>query len=141
MASHLSSRISSPDHSRKRRYLRRAILESLERRELLAVDSAGVVFAPGTPQDYMDAVLGAYLRGENSPLGEGGSNYNAPGVRWTNPVGGAGPNAGDPATVTWSIVPDGTVDSAGGVSNLVTFMDSIYGGGTGAVQKITLPFR
>lgn len=135
MASHLSSRISSPDHSRKRRYLRRAILESLERRELLAVDSAGVVFAPGTPQDYMDAVLGAYLRGENSPLGEGGSNYNAPGVRWTNPVGGAGPNAGDPATVTWSIVPDGTVDSAGGVSNLVTFMDSIYGGGTGAVQN------
>jgi hypothetical protein len=46
---------------------------------------------------------------------------------------------GDPSVVTWSIVPDGTQVStiAGGLapSNLIAFMDGIYGGGTGPVAN------
>jgi hypothetical protein len=72
--------------------------------------------------------------------GNGGSgNINLSGTRWSNPVGGPSPNIGDPATVTWSIVPDGTqVSNIGGglaPSNLISFMDGIYGGGTGPVEN------
>ncbi|MFN6128852.1 MAG: tandem-95 repeat protein [Planctomycetota bacterium] len=72
--------------------------------------------------------------------GNGGSgNINLSGSRWSNPVGGPSPNLGDPATVTWSIVPDGTqvTNIAGGLasSNLISFMDGIYGGGSGPVEN------
>ncbi|HBE72425.1 MAG TPA: hypothetical protein DDW52_30180, partial [Planctomycetaceae bacterium] len=135
MASHFSAS-TRPDSStlNKRQLMRRAVLETLERRELLAADSAGVVFAPGTAADYVDDVIGSYLQGAHAN-GESG-NANAPGPRWNNPTGGVSPNEGDPSVVSWSIVPDGTIDTANNSqTNLIAFMDNIYGGGTGPVEN------
>lgn len=139
MASQLSSRQESTSYEKnlRRNRLRRILLESLERRELLASDLfAGPVFAPGTSQDYVDSVIAQFSRPDSG--GEGGTSggINLSGSRWTNPVGGNSPNQGDPASITWSIVPDGTTDSANGAaSDLIFFMDSIYGGGTGPVEQ------
>ncbi len=139
MASQLFTRSKSPSYEMqmRRNRLRKVLLETLERRELLAADSAGVVFAPGTPQNYMDSVIERYLRGTTADAsGEGSGNFVASGARWSNPTGGVSPAQGDSATVTWSIVPDGTVDSANsGTSNLIAFMDSIYGSGSGPVSQ------
>ncbi len=138
MASHFSARMKSQSSPlSKRSLLRRVLVESLERREMLAADSAGVAFAAGTPQDYMDSVIGQYLAGTGADSsGEGSGGINLQGSRWVNPTGGLSPNIGDPSTVSWSIVPDGTIDSANGVgTNLIAFMDSIYGGGTGPVEQ------
>ncbi|MEQ1826653.1 MAG: matrixin family metalloprotease, partial [Pirellula sp.] len=100
------------------------------------------IYAPGTPKSYMDQ-----MDNQLSLIGAGsqpGVNFNAPGARWTNPTGGTSPNVGDPAAISWSIVPDGTMVSNGqdvnGVpqlsqSNLIAFMDGIYGGGTGPVSN------
>ena len=65
MASQLSSSTKSVSlkSQMRRKWLRHVLLETLERRELLAADSAGVVFAPGTAQDYMDSVIESYLAG------------------------------------------------------------------------------
>ncbi len=139
MASHFSSRnifssTTSKTTEQKRHRLRRVILETLERRELLAYDLASGIYAPGTPSDYIDGIESRFVRGS----GHSNAFFDL-NSRWTNPTGGASPNQGDPATVTWSIVPDGTqapnLNSALGDSNLVQFMDAIYGaGGGGAIQ-------
>lgn len=138
MASHFSSRTKSqlPPLS-KRNLLRRVLVETLDKRELLAADLAGPVFAPGTPQDYVDSVIAQYMGSANSGANDGGAgNINLVGSRWENPTGGVSPNMGDPATVSWSLVPDGTTDGTNGsATNLIAFMDSIYGGGTGAVDQ------
>ena len=131
----------------RRASFRSLLCENLERRDLMA---AAPFFAPGTNQQYVDSMInqlsqlgagglgGGNNGGGNNGAGSGGSgNINLPGVRWANPVGGPSPSFGDPATVTWSIVPDGTqvTNIAGGLvsSNLIAFMDGIYGGGTGPV--------
>ncbi|RMF42903.1 MAG: hypothetical protein D6753_06420, partial [Planctomycetota bacterium] len=109
-------------------------MESLERRELLAADLLHFdpVFAPGTPEEYVNRMIEQF---HNSGTGHDKDEANLQGSRWTNPVGGPSPNMGDPATVTWSIVPDGTIDGTNNsATNLIAFMDSIYGGGTGPVQ-------
>lgn len=123
---------------KKRALLRRILLETLERRELMAIDSAGAVFAPGTPREYVDTWIDIYKQGA-SGAGEPDElfgNFDATGGRWTNPVGGPSPNFGDAATVTWSIVPDGTLvgQTSQSPSNFIAFMDGIYGGGTGPVS-------
>lgn len=117
-------------------------VETLEKRELLAAEildtlppSPHAVFAPGTPQDYIDQWEHDFHAGEDDDdHGHGGlaNSINVPGARWTNPSGGPSPNIGDGATVSWSIIPDGTgvagtPDPAN--SNLVAFLDGIYGGG------------
>ncbi|MCA9125524.1 MAG: tandem-95 repeat protein [Planctomycetales bacterium] len=120
----------------RRNRMRRVILETLEKRELLAADSAGVIFAPGTPQAYVDSVIDSYLRGSTAEASGESDAINLQGSRWSNPTGGPSANQGDPAVVTWSIVPDGTVDSANNsTTNLIAFMDNIYGGGTGPVEQ------
>ena len=96
--------------------------ETLERRELLAAEVAHPVFAPGTSQDYMDSWEGANTDGSSSR-----GNVNVTNNRWTNPVGGPSPNVGDAATVTWGIVPDGTVNNEGQASDLIAFFNGIYG--------------
>ncbi|QDV22465.1 DVUA0089 family protein [Aureliella helgolandensis] len=141
MASHFYTRskpTTQPTTTRNR--LRRILLETLERRELLAADSAGVIFAPGTAQSYMDEMIGKFLRGSvTEASGEAGA-FNVGGQRWSNPTGGVSANQGDPTTVSWSIVPDGTaitgLDGAPNTSsNLIAFMDNIYGGGSGPVEQ------
>ena len=107
----------------KREQFRRLVCEGLERRELMAV------FAPGTTEEYRDAWYAAHPlleRGiESTPSGP--HSFNLLGSRWTNPTGGPSPNMGDPARVTWSIVPDGTRVGSGPsdlqASNLIAFMD------------------
>lgn len=124
---------------KKRALLRKILLETLERRELMAVDSAGVIFAPGTPRDYADTWIEIYKRGTvgTGEPDDNFGNFDAGGRgRWTNPVGGPSPNIGDPSTVTWSIVPDGTlVGQNQNPSNFIAFMDGIYGGGSGPVSS------
>jgi hypothetical protein len=132
----------------RRASFRSLLCENLERRDLMA---AAPFFAPGTSQAYVDSMIdqlsqlgsGSGGIGGNNGGGNGGGaggssgNINLPGSRWSNPVGGTSPNFGDPATVTWSIVPDGTqvTNIAGGTiaSNFIAFMDGIYGGGSGPV--------
>lgn len=137
MASHFSAHTKSRlEVELKRNRLRRVILETLEKRELLASDLlAGPVFAAGTPQSYVDEVIASF-QGTGISGESGGINQS--GTRWTNPTGGLSANSGDPSTVSWSIVPDGTIDNSEGGSvatNLVAFMDNIYGGGAGAISE------
>lgn len=112
----------------KRDNFRRLLLENLERRELMANNIAAPVFASGTPQNYVDQTLQSL-----------GSNTST--TRWTSPIGGASLIQGDAATISWSIVPDGTQVAdgiAGGAaqsSNLIAFMDGIYGGTPGPLTQ------
>ena len=84
--------------------------ETLERRELLAGEFAGAL-APGSSFDS----------------GSGSGDINLGGSRWTSPVGGPSPEIGDAATVSWGIVPDGTLNRDGVASDLVAFFNGIYG--------------
>ncbi len=56
----------------------------------MASDAAGPVFAPGTPQAYVDFWINQL--GQGLP---GGNEANLSGTRWVNPVGGPSPNLGD----------------------------------------------
>ncbi|MBU6386355.1 MAG: matrixin family metalloprotease, partial [Planctomycetes bacterium] len=136
---------------------RSLLCEQLERREVM--DAAGI-FDAGTDPAYFQRMSdqlrglnsgdggnnggGANGGGGNNILGGaggagGGGNINLSGNRWVNPVGGSSPNNGDPATVSWSIVPDGTQVSNinGGLapSNFIAFMDGIYGSAPGPVAN------
>ena len=57
--------------------------------------------------------------------------------RWTSTATNFSTSAaGFPATLTWSIVPDGTAISTGGTSSLIAFLDGLYGnGGGGALAQ------
>ena len=139
-----SGRSGRMSQTRKRDVLRSLLLEGLERRDLMATDAAGPIFAPGTDpayvQEWIDRLAG---RGTGSGSGAAAAArsapINLPGERWTNPTGGSSPNEGDPATVSWSIVPDGTLFGNGvggtGNSDLVAYMDSIYGSSAGPLSN------
>jgi hypothetical protein len=101
---------------------------------------AGAIFTPGTDSNYMDQVHDRIENFTQQQLGGGGSQINLLGNRWVNPTGGASPNNGDPATITWSIVPDGTqvynaTNGNLGSSNFVAFMDGIYGSAAGPISS------
>ncbi|MCC6511677.1 MAG: matrixin family metalloprotease, partial [Pirellulaceae bacterium] len=132
------------DTATRRNRLRRAILETLERRELMAFDLVKAAFAPNTSAEYRAAwnAQNNLYEGTSTSSASGSSDegtilpFNLSSFRWTNPTGGVSPAPGDPATISWSIVPDGTLNSRDGLnSNLISFMDSIYGGGTGPVAN------
>lgn len=126
--------------------VRRMRVETLERREMLAAEIASPlrwtpiddgsshvdpILAPDSDPDVIDRWTGL-SNGLADPI-------NLQGSRWSNPASGPSPNLGDGATVTWSIVPDGTPSAgtvAGATSNLIAFMDGIYGaGGTTVAQR------
>ncbi|EMI29260.1 tandem-95 repeat protein [Rhodopirellula europaea] len=138
---------------------RRLNHETLEKRELLAAELgliAHPVFAPGTPSETIEQWHeehgdnhAAITSGTKLPGFQFGPqlqpilfNPTDP-LRWRtsalNPSGA--PNLGDPITLTWSIVPDGTpmldpnTGNTTGTSNLVGFLDSVYG--SGATNEIT----
>lgn len=154
------NRHSSNARSTRRLSFRSLLCEQLERREVM--DAAGI-FDAGTDPAYFQR-LSDQLRGlnfgnagnnnqggnggggQNLLGGGGGANglngggfINLSGNRWINPVGGSSPNNGDPASVSWSIVPDGTQVSTinGGLapSNFIAFMDGIYGAAPGPVAN------
>ena len=143
-----------PRHSRKsllskrnassRLDVRRAHLETLEKRELLAAHIALASFAPDTPdivREEFDNRQEAYLESkgyaaEPNPL----AILSPQRARWELPTGGPSPEEGDPATISWGIVPDGTeIQDANFIpgniqtSNLIAHLDGIYGGGGTAI--------
>jgi hypothetical protein len=50
--------------------------------------------------------------------------------RWASTASGVVGPIGTPATLTWSIVPDGTAVPGYAASNLVAFLDGVFGAGT-----------
>lgn len=144
---------------------RRLSHEMLERRELLAGDIdllARPILAPGSDPALVHSLEGLDFRGgsaqgitgasgqggtggQGNPGGTagnlgGGSNQSGGislgGARWERTAVDTSPSQGDGVTITWSIVPDGTMIAAGGggqgASNLIAFMDGIYGNGGAA---------
>lgn len=126
----------------KRRGLRH---ESLEKRELLAAEigasvasesygHAHPIFALGTSPEQIAAAQDRFGLHSNDENSLSSSIIVNPNRRWVNTALGNSPNIGDTSAVTWSIVPDGTqilnpnTGAVDGTSNLVAFMDGIYGG-------------
>ncbi|MFK8114165.1 MAG: matrixin family metalloprotease, partial [Rubripirellula sp.] len=117
---------------------RRLKLESLERRELLAAElgvEPHALFTPGTPQEVIDQWESrTHLAGNSGANVPQGTSPILAGSRWSNTALGAGNAQGDIATLTWGIVPDGTsivdpnTNTVTGISDVVSFMDGIYGG-------------
>ncbi|MEL6104953.1 MAG: hypothetical protein AAFU85_02900, partial [Planctomycetota bacterium] len=131
---------------------RRNQLETLEKRELLAAEVgliAGGAFAPHTPDDVRESFNERQRDFVEEQYGDGGEESRPEAIlspqraRWESTALGLSPNEGDPAVITWGIVPDGTdiLDTnfiAGNTqsSNLVGFLDGIYGdGGTTIVAQ------
>src|SRR5262249_17853163 len=59
--------------------------------------------------------------------------------RWSNTASGSTGSLGSPATLTWSIVPDGTSIS-GGKSSLISFLDTTFGAGSGGSDLTSRPW-
>ena len=102
-----------------------------------------VCFAPGTDPALVDAyaeVLGAARRSAATSSLAAPMAQLSDGSRWSGTAtNGWGLAQGDPTTLTWSIVPDGTAISGAigepaGPSNLRAFLNGIYGS-----QAIWLP--
>ena len=101
--------------------------ETLERRELLAAEILQPAFAPGTTQEQIEQYQQRNADPVNIPQA---ANIGVNPSRWTQTASGTSPNLGDSTVITWSIVPDGTevVDlAAGEQSDLIAFLDGIYG--------------
>ncbi|MEM7315658.1 MAG: matrixin family metalloprotease, partial [Planctomycetota bacterium] len=61
--------------------------------------------------------------------------------RWTNTAtDGGGLQFGDPTTITWSIIPDGTNISGEGPSDFIAAMDNIIGAGPGGSDLTQRPW-
>ncbi|MFO0869976.1 MAG: matrixin family metalloprotease, partial [Pirellulales bacterium] len=123
---------------RQQQLARTMFFELLERRELLT--GVHAIYAPGTPPDRM-------LPDSLDPFGDSGASALQLGGRWTSTAtNGGGLQQGDPTTLTWAILPDG-VSIPGSVfgdptadSNLVAFLDGIYGAGPGGTDFTQRPW-
>ncbi len=91
------------------------------------------VFAEGTPTEVVEE----WERRFSGPTSENGISLQ--GGRWDTSASGTSQNYGDAVTLTWSIVPDGTIvagsDGPGAASNLISFFDGIYGTGGNTVAE------
>ena len=91
-----------------------------------------VCFAPDTPASYAEEITQRFALG--SEYFGGLSRYQA-GNRWSNTAtNGGGLGQGEPVTLTWSYIPDGTnipsgVGEPSGPSNLFAWLNGIYSGG------------
>ncbi|MCA9230010.1 MAG: matrixin family metalloprotease [Planctomycetales bacterium] len=63
-----------------------------------------------------------------------------PDDRWITTASGTTGSAGDPITLTWSLVPDGTSLTSEGPSNLISFMDTKFGTGPGGADLTLRPW-
>ncbi|HPM84744.1 MAG TPA: matrixin family metalloprotease, partial [Candidatus Anammoximicrobium sp.] len=113
---------------------RQLLHEPLESRMLLHGNAPSAIFAPGTPQEYVDSFNDSLWPGDDSLVPEGAEAYRT-GGRWTTPASGPSPNQGDPVVLTWGIVPDGTPLDGNAPSDLIAFMDGIYGTAPGPVAN------
>ncbi|MGB7345426.1 MAG: matrixin family metalloprotease, partial [Pirellulaceae bacterium] len=123
------------DNSRKTRDASRKLHhETLERRELLAAELMDASFAPGTTPEQIEQWYQQRALDTSNQQQQSGNVGNA-NNRWRTSASGLSPNLGDGATITWSIVPDNTPVTglaANETSDLIAFLDGIYGNG-GAV--------
>ncbi len=98
------------------------------------ITAPAVCFASGTPAEVVEQ---AYERFASSYESHSLASLMLPNYvlnsRWTSTAtDGGGLGQGDPTTITWSVVPDGTSISSGvgeppAGSSLRSFLDSIYG--------------
>ncbi|MEM7352781.1 MAG: matrixin family metalloprotease [Acidobacteriota bacterium] len=101
-----------------------------------------VCFAPDTPEEAVRQTYTRHFQTQllNSLTGQFQKFQFADGDRWTTTATDPGPlGQGDPTTLTWSIVPDGTSifgynGEPTSPSNLQAFLNSIYGS-----QAVWLP--
>ena len=63
-----------------------------------------------------------------------------PGRRWSSTASGRTGSYGDPITLTWSFVPDGTTISDEGPSDLISFLDHTFGAGPGDTDLTRRPW-
>jgi hypothetical protein len=63
-----------------------------------------------------------------------------PGTRWTTTASGPASSTGDPVTLTWSIVPDGTTIPDEGASNFISYFDGLFGAGPGGSDLTQRPW-
>ena len=63
-----------------------------------------------------------------------------PGNRWSTTASGPTGRQGDPITLTWSFVPDGTTIPGEGPSDLISFLDSNLGIGPGGSDLTQRPW-
>ena len=63
-----------------------------------------------------------------------------PNQRWTSTASGSTGTVGDPVTLTWSIVPNGTNIPGEGTSILITFLDGTFGAGPGGSNLTQRPW-
>ncbi len=63
-----------------------------------------------------------------------------PGLRWSSTASGSTGSQGDPATLTWSFVPDGTTIPGDGPSDLISFLDANFGIGPGGSDLTQRPW-
>jgi uncharacterized membrane protein len=92
------------------------------------VEAPAVCFMPGTPRETIEAFY--------SRMGRTDLAFQRLGNRWTTTAtNGGGLGQGDPTTLTWSFIPDGTTIPGGSQgagepsapSNLIAFLNGIYG--------------
>ena len=92
-------------------------MERLEERALLT--AAHPLFSEGTSSAYVEQV--------EAEMGHDPSEARVQSWWRTTATNGSGNNLGDPVTVTWSIVPDGSIQDNGRPSDLVSRLGEIYG--------------
>jgi hypothetical protein len=63
-----------------------------------------------------------------------------PEERWGATASGPGSSMGSPITLTWGIVPDGTLIQGEGPSDLVAFFDGLFGAGSGGTDLVQRPW-
>lgn len=112
----------------------------------LPISAAGqapaICFAPGTTSAQMEAARwrAAALGPSTSLIPQGEAFQFGDGDRWSvTATDGFGLSQGDPTTLTWSIVPDGTsitgfIGESSAPSNLRAFLNGVYGS-----QAVWLP--
>ncbi|MDP7276846.1 MAG: Calx-beta domain-containing protein [Planctomycetaceae bacterium] len=86
-------------------------------------DIACSVFAPGTPDDYINDVHEAEQEQFATQYAAG---YRVAGRWTTTATDGSGLQQGDPTTITWGILPDGTTTDTSATSDLIARLDTIY---------------
>ncbi len=107
---------------------------------------AYTLFAPGTPPE----IIAEFHRRFPEMMGQRGTGDNTftfdDGDRWSlTATNDFGLEQGDPITLTWSLVPDGTTlprafGDSGGPSNLISRLDNIYGAGPGGTDLTQRPW-
>jgi serralysin len=63
-----------------------------------------------------------------------------PGDRWTTPASGPAGTDGDPITLTWSLAPDRTPIPSSTSSNLIFYLDGLFGAGPGGSDLTQRPW-